>query len=148
MNRRIDAAAEEAGRDPAEIRRLYNIAGRFGRSGTGFLQGSADMWAEQLVELVIEQRFSGFIVMGDDPDLLRQFAGDVVPAVRDRLEQEHVVIHGVLEQVDRALVAFASGSEGDKQPCAAADLLADTLLSHLAYEERELVEPLARLGFY
>jgi hypothetical protein len=30
----------------------------------------------------------------------------------------------------------------------ALDLLSDTLLSHLAYEERELVEPLARLGFY
>ena len=28
----------------------------------------------------------------------------------------------------------------------AADELADTLLSHLSYEERELVEPLARLG--
>ena len=30
----------------------------------------------------------------------------------------------------------------------ATDLLTDTLLSHLAYEERELVEPLARYGFY
>jgi hypothetical protein len=29
---------------------------------------------------------------------------------------------------------------------AAVDLLSDTLLSHLAYEERELVEPIARLG--
>jgi hypothetical protein len=29
---------------------------------------------------------------------------------------------------------------------AAVDLLSDTLLSHLSYEERELVEPLARLG--
>jgi len=28
------------------------------------------------------------------------------------------------------------------------DLLSDALLSHLSYEERELVEPLARLGFY
>ncbi len=28
------------------------------------------------------------------------------------------------------------------------DRLTDTLLSHLAYEERELVEPLARHGFY
>jgi hypothetical protein len=27
------------------------------------------------------------------------------------------------------------------------DLLSDTLLSHLSYEERELVEPLARFGF-
>ena len=28
------------------------------------------------------------------------------------------------------------------------DLFSDALLSQLAYEERELVEPLARLGFY
>jgi hypothetical protein len=27
------------------------------------------------------------------------------------------------------------------------DLLTDTLLSHLAYEERELIGPLARHGF-
>ena len=31
---------------------------------------------------------------------------------------------------------------------AAVDLLDDTLLSHLSYEERELVEPLARLGVF
>jgi hypothetical protein len=31
---------------------------------------------------------------------------------------------------------------------AAIDLLTDALLSHLSYEEHELVEPLARLGFY
>jgi len=68
--------------------------------------------------------------------------------VIDRLEQEHGAIHGVLEQVDRALVAFVSGPDGDKQLREAADLLTDALLSHLAYEERELVEPLARLGFY
>ena len=68
--------------------------------------------------------------------------------VIDRLEQEHVAIHGVLEEVDRALVAFVSAPDGDKQLAEAADLLANTLLSHLAYEERELVEPLARLGFY
>jgi hypothetical protein len=30
----------------------------------------------------------------------------------------------------------------------AVDLLTDTLLSHLSYEEHELVEPLARHGFY
>ena len=30
----------------------------------------------------------------------------------------------------------------------AVDLLTDTLLSHLAYEERELLHPLARHGFY
>lgn len=31
---------------------------------------------------------------------------------------------------------------------ASVDLLSDTLLSHLSYEERELVEPLARLWVY
>jgi hypothetical protein len=30
----------------------------------------------------------------------------------------------------------------------AGDLLTDTLLSHLAHEERELIDPLARYGFY
>jgi hypothetical protein len=37
---------------------------------------------------------------------------------------------------------------GDHQELSeAVDLLTDTLLSHLAYEEQELVEPLARHGF-
>jgi hypothetical protein len=68
--------------------------------------------------------------------------------VIDRLGEEHVVIHGVLERVDRAL-ADHLGRPGDFSGIEAAlDLLSDTLLSHLAYEERELVEPLARLGFY
>jgi hypothetical protein len=30
---------------------------------------------------------------------------------------------------------------------AAMDVLTDALLSHFAYEERELVEPLARFGY-
>jgi hypothetical protein len=78
---------------------------------------------------------------------LRRADPRLAPVI-DRLEQEHVAIHGVLEQVGRAMVAFVSGPDGDKQLREAADLLTDTLLSHLAYEERELVEPLARLGFH
>ncbi len=66
--------------------------------------------------------------------------------VIDRLEQEHHVIHDVLEGVDRALVGFVGAPDGLAQVRVAVDLLSDTLLSHLAYEERELVEPLARLG--
>ena len=310
MNRMIDDAAAEAGRDPAAIRRLYNV--------------DATLGAEQLAELAIEHGISAFIVMGDDPDLLRAFAGEVAPAVRelvaaerapsaaagrapstatstrpavapdrrdsglaastvddgrrlsqetlwdestrpsgpapdpdriytahqraagqhlvdvhdhlraelrqlrdlveqvttgaaevdgarshintmtirqnnwtvgtycesycrvvtthhtledisvfphlrradpdlapviDRLAEEHVAIHDVLERVDRALVAFvagaagpgdaagAAGPDGAKALTAAVDLLTDTLLSHLSYEERELLEPLSRLGF-
>lgn len=67
--------------------------------------------------------------------------------VLDRLEAEHHVIHDVLERVDAALVAMVQ-QDGDLTPVRdAVDLLTDTLLSHLSYEERELVEPLARLGF-
>ncbi|MGY1856938.1 LLM class flavin-dependent oxidoreductase [Modestobacter sp. SYSU DS0290] len=68
--------------------------------------------------------------------------------VIDRLEQEHSAIHDVLEAVDRALVEFVSAPDGMAGLRAAVDLLSDTLLSHLAYEERELVEPLARLGMH
>ncbi|MEU7591117.1 LLM class flavin-dependent oxidoreductase [Micromonospora sp. NPDC049230] len=66
--------------------------------------------------------------------------------VVDRLEQEHHVIHDVLEGVDQALVAYVGSPDGLAQLRAAVDLLTDALLSHLSYEERELVEPLARLG--
>ncbi len=35
-----------------------------------------------------------------------------------------------------------------KEVRASVDLLTDAMVSHLSYEERELVEPLARFGFY
>lgn len=73
--------------------------------------------------------------------------------VLDRLEQEHHVIADVLEQVDEGLVGLA-GSDGYgavghaalDELQAAIDVLTDTLLSHLAYEERELLHPLAAHG--
>jgi hemerythrin-like domain-containing protein len=66
--------------------------------------------------------------------------------VVDRLEYEHTVIHDVVDQVDQALVSLVSAPDGMDRLIAAMDLLSDTRLSHLSYEERELVEPLARLG--
>jgi alkanesulfonate monooxygenase SsuD/methylene tetrahydromethanopterin reductase-like flavin-dependent oxidoreductase (luciferase family)/hemerythrin-like domain-containing protein len=69
-------------------------------------------------------------------------------AVLDRLQYEHRVIHEVLDSVDRALVSHITGPGDLSGLTEAADLLTDTLLSHLAYEERELIEPLARYGFY
>jgi alkanesulfonate monooxygenase SsuD/methylene tetrahydromethanopterin reductase-like flavin-dependent oxidoreductase (luciferase family) len=68
--------------------------------------------------------------------------------VLDRLHSEHVVIHGVLDAVDAALVKFITDPDAGTELQDAVDLLSDTLLSHLAYEERELIEPLARFGFY
>ncbi len=317
MNKAIDAAAEEAGRDPRAVRRLYNVNGRFtARVGTGFLDGPADVWVEQLVELALGEGMSGFVLASDDPDDIRRYAGEVAPAVRDavdlerastdiaepvrplvvtaaaptveppavlpglgveptpddgrrlsteqvwdestrptgpvpdtdrsypphdrvvgqhlvdvhdglraelvqlrglieqvaagamdagsarshiaemtlrqndwtlgaycasycrivtthhtiedqsmlphlrsadprlapvvdRLQEEHVVIHDLLERVDRALVGLVSDPvDGMAALRAAVDRLTDGLLSHLSYEERELVEPLARLGMH
>ena len=70
--------------------------------------------------------------------------------VIDRLEEEHEVIHDVLDDVDRALVALVADEAGRRSSgCSTSvDLLTDTLLSHLSYEERELLHPLARHGFY
>lgn len=298
----VDDAAAAAGRDPAAIRRLYNIGGSFGR-GTGFLQGSASDWAEQLTDLAVGVGTDTFILASDDPRVLTVFAEEVVPAVReavatergggsgtpadvpvaalaghpfavvptpaptvrlspdvlwdederptgppvpadrsygeaelagasqlvavhdhlrdeleqirglvsqvlagsldpadargainemtirqnswtlgaycaaycrlvathhtiedqalfprlraadarlapvlDRLAGEHEIIHEVLEQVDRGLVAAVGPEPSGAGLQRAVDALTDSLLSHLSYEERELVEPLARLG--
>ena len=68
--------------------------------------------------------------------------------VIERLTEEHHVIGDAIEAVDRALVEHINHPEEFDPLQRAIDLLTDTLLSHLAYEERELVEPLARVGFY
>jgi len=299
MNKIIDEAAVEVGRDPADVRRLYNVSGRFSGGG-GFLQGPEELWIDQLAELTLAEGMSTYILASDDPDDIRRFASvaagvreaveaarsgavvehsapppvreggfDVVPTpppaakrsavqvldeserptgpaadpsrtytayqlssgqhlvdvhdhlraeleqvrdlveqvaagsigvglarshintmtmrqnnwtlgtycesycrlvtthhsledaslfphlrradpslapVVDRLEEEHRIIHDVLEGVDKALVALVDGSGSIDGLRAAVDLLDDTLLSHLSYEERELVEPIARLG--
>ncbi len=293
LNRIIDTAASNAGREPSAIRRLYNINGTFGRGG-GLLQGPATEWAEQLADLTLREGISAYILASDDPADIRRFGEEVAPAVRalvaaaragdptpaaprsattitattddgvrrsqvarwdeslrpsvpsdaasggpgpnaagrdlvavhdhlrqelaqiydlvdqvaaghmgigsarshinemtmrqnnwtlgtycesycrvvtthhtiedisvfphlrradpqlgpvlDRLKEEHHVIHGVLEDVDRALVGLVGGGDV-KALREAVDELSDTLLSHLSYEETQLIGPLSRYGF-
>jgi alkanesulfonate monooxygenase SsuD/methylene tetrahydromethanopterin reductase-like flavin-dependent oxidoreductase (luciferase family) len=78
---------------------------------------------------------------------LRRSDATLAPVI-DRLEAEHVVIHEVIEGVDRALVEFIGEPRDFTRLQEAVDLLTDTLLSHLSYEERSIVEPLSRYGFY
>ncbi|MFE5854766.1 hemerythrin domain-containing protein [Streptomyces sp. NPDC056500] len=67
--------------------------------------------------------------------------------VLDRLDKEHRTIHTLLKDVDRALVHLAR-NPGDHTPVTRAiNLLTDAVLAHFAYEERELLGPLARHGF-
>lgn len=85
MNQRLDAAAVSAGRDPGQIRRIYNVMGRItsGERG-GFLEGPASYWAETLVQLVEEGGMDTFIFAPAEPseDQIHRFAEDVAPQVR------------------------------------------------------------------
>jgi alkanesulfonate monooxygenase SsuD/methylene tetrahydromethanopterin reductase-like flavin-dependent oxidoreductase (luciferase family) len=88
MNRLIDDSAEAAGRDPRDIRRLYNVYGSIGTSNE-FLKGPVKQWVDELTPLVVEQGVDTFI-FGPAADPVRQvatFAEEVVPAVRESVEQ-------------------------------------------------------------
>jgi alkanesulfonate monooxygenase SsuD/methylene tetrahydromethanopterin reductase-like flavin-dependent oxidoreductase (luciferase family) len=89
----IDRAAREAGRDPAEIRRIYNVPGAFtaaapapARDTDEAIVGPPDHWAEVLTHLALDVGFGTFVLMGQpDPEMLRTFIEDVAPQVRERV---------------------------------------------------------------
>ncbi|MGR6920301.1 LLM class flavin-dependent oxidoreductase [[Actinomadura] parvosata] len=88
-NATIDAAATEAGRAPAAIRRLLNITGRFGAApGDRLLSGPPEQWAEQLAVLTLEYGMSGYILMADDAGTIRTFGEQVAPRVRELVAKE------------------------------------------------------------
>ena len=66
--------------------------------------------------------------------------------VLDRLAAEHVVIHGLLEDVDHALVSLVTDPTALTPLTLALDRLSQRLRSHLGYEEEQLVGPLNRHG--
>jgi hypothetical protein len=78
---------------------------------------------------------------------LRSCEEQLEPVI-DRLCEEHNIIHDVLEVLNAALVKLVANPGDFTELRRATDILTDTLLSHLSYEEHELVEPLARYGFY
>jgi alkanesulfonate monooxygenase SsuD/methylene tetrahydromethanopterin reductase-like flavin-dependent oxidoreductase (luciferase family) len=69
-NRRIDEAAAGPGRDPLSIRRILNAG--------------ADVPVEMFTSLTVEQGMDTYVIGGmEDPEALRWFASEVVPAVRE-----------------------------------------------------------------
>ena len=90
MQRRIDGGAEQAGREPARIRRAYNLSGRIGEGGDGPLDGPISRWVEELTRFALELGMDTFIYWPQD-DHVRQvevFAREVVPAVRETVAAE------------------------------------------------------------
>ncbi|MFJ4686600.1 LLM class flavin-dependent oxidoreductase [Streptomyces sp. NPDC088789] len=90
MHRRIDEGAAEAGRDPREIRRLYNVFGAITDGARdGYLVGPPEMWMAELTSLVVEHGMDTFVfgVQGDDPDQYRRWALEIAPAVREAVAE-------------------------------------------------------------
>jgi alkanesulfonate monooxygenase SsuD/methylene tetrahydromethanopterin reductase-like flavin-dependent oxidoreductase (luciferase family) len=91
----IDDAAVRVGRDPDEIRTIYNFPGRItehalpatrDRDGR-WIGGSVSQWVEELTEAVLEHAASGFMLFpaaGTEPDdvFLGRWGAEIVPAVR------------------------------------------------------------------
>jgi alkanesulfonate monooxygenase SsuD/methylene tetrahydromethanopterin reductase-like flavin-dependent oxidoreductase (luciferase family) len=85
MQRRIDEAAAAAARDPAQIRRVYNVGGMISDMPTGeLLKGTPEQWIATLGSFARELGFDTFIFWPDKEPLhqLERFAGEVVPALR------------------------------------------------------------------
>lgn len=89
LNARIDDAAVEAGRSPADVRRLLNVLHvAFDRTPRGLLHGPPEQWIDQLVDLARTHGISAVLIGGDDVTTTERFAAEVVPAVREAVERE------------------------------------------------------------
>jgi alkanesulfonate monooxygenase SsuD/methylene tetrahydromethanopterin reductase-like flavin-dependent oxidoreductase (luciferase family) len=70
----VDASAQDAGRDPREIRRVLDIDP---------VDGTPAEWVAQLLPLVTDHGVGTFLLRTDDPAMIRHFITAVVPALRD-----------------------------------------------------------------
>ncbi|MBM0236514.1 LLM class flavin-dependent oxidoreductase [Micromonospora sp. ATA32] len=87
LNEIITAAAEEAGRDPGTITRLYNVMGLITPNGRDAFNGPVERWVDTLTTLYTEFEMNTFVFWpsGDRERQSQMFAEQVVPAVREAL---------------------------------------------------------------
>ncbi|WP_433789816.1 LLM class flavin-dependent oxidoreductase [Actinoplanes sp. CA-252034] len=95
----IDDAAAAVGRDPQQIRTVFNLPGRItdlplpsprDRDGR-WVGGSAGQWIEELTSAVLEHGASGFLLFSPpggtpDPTSVSRWAAEIVPAVREAVD--------------------------------------------------------------
>lgn len=97
----IDAAAAAVGRDPGEIRTIYNLPGQITdrplaatRDRTGrWIGGSVEQWVEELTGAVLEHGAAGFTLFSpsggtQEPVTLGRWANEIAPAVREQVAKE------------------------------------------------------------
>ncbi len=85
-HRLIDDAALAAGRQPTDIRRMYNVNGMVQTAGEDAWHGPVEQWAELLADLVTTHRMDSFILWPDESPLeqVDRWA-EVAAATRRRL---------------------------------------------------------------
>ncbi|NDU74992.1 LLM class flavin-dependent oxidoreductase [Actinomadura sp. DSM 109109] len=97
----IDEAAARVGRDPGEIRTIFNLPGRVtaeprqatrDRDGR-WIGGSPEQWAEELTGAVLEHGAAGFTLFspsGGTQDLasVARWGQEIAPAVREAVAKE------------------------------------------------------------
>ncbi|MGH2614309.1 MAG: LLM class flavin-dependent oxidoreductase [Thermomicrobiales bacterium] len=95
----IDEAARAAGRDPAAIRRIYNIGGDVApviESGLSDddqqIVGPRDHWVNVLTHLGVDHGFSTFVLWGvPTAPRLRMFIDEIAPAVKERVAERRAI---------------------------------------------------------
>jgi alkanesulfonate monooxygenase SsuD/methylene tetrahydromethanopterin reductase-like flavin-dependent oxidoreductase (luciferase family) len=97
----IDDAAAAVGRDPREIRTVFNFPGRItghplsatrDRDGR-WIGGSVDQWTEELTGAVLDHGASGFMLFSPsggtpDPTSFSRWAREIVPGIREVIAKE------------------------------------------------------------
>jgi alkanesulfonate monooxygenase SsuD/methylene tetrahydromethanopterin reductase-like flavin-dependent oxidoreductase (luciferase family) len=94
-NLAIDGAARQAGRDPREIRRIYNLQGAFtsrtpapASDSDQAVVGPPEHWVEVLTHLAADLGFGTFVLAAEpDPAALTTLIEDVAPHVRERVAE-------------------------------------------------------------
>jgi alkanesulfonate monooxygenase SsuD/methylene tetrahydromethanopterin reductase-like flavin-dependent oxidoreductase (luciferase family) len=99
----LNRAARDAGRDPADIRRIAQLVGTIETGATApgpLAQSGADPvradvagWVELLTRLATEQPFTSFVLWPERmvEQQIRLFAEEVAPGVRERMGERSVV---------------------------------------------------------
>ena len=86
---RLEAAARDAGRDPATIRRVVNVGGAIteGPIGDGAFSGPVDRWVETLAAWTMELQIDIVVYWPSETGTreVDRFAAEVAPAVREGL---------------------------------------------------------------
>jgi FAD/FMN-containing dehydrogenase/alkanesulfonate monooxygenase SsuD/methylene tetrahydromethanopterin reductase-like flavin-dependent oxidoreductase (luciferase family) len=108
----IDEAALQAGRHPAQVRRLLNLQGTVAARSAGFLQGPVEQWVDELSELALTDGIGTFVVATDDPTLTAVLGEEIAPAVRERVAAERATAGTAPAVTHRGSAAVALRRDG------------------------------------